>query len=71
MKQGRSVSHFMNIAKVTSILWEEHGDLSAQKLAMTEVRKARRARCRKRFHFWTSVASQLSDQSRAAVSKTR
>ena len=70
MKQERSVSHFMNIAKVTAILWEEHGDLSAQKLAMTEVRKARRARCRKRFHFWTSVASQLSDQSRAAVSKT-
>jgi len=70
MKQEWSVSHFMNIDKVAAILCEEHGDLYAQKLALAEVRRARRARSRKRFNFWMSVASQLADQSRAMVSET-
>ena len=63
MKQEQSVPRFMYATKVAARLTAEHGELPAQKLAMAELRKARRARSRKRFNFWMAVASQLGAQS--------
>jgi len=44
-------------------LHSQHGEVTARKLVASELRKARRARCRKRFIFWESVAAQLAEQS--------
>ena len=69
MKQEQSVSRFVYATKVAARLTAEHGELSAQKLAMAGLRKARRARSRKQFNFWMAVASQLGVQSTVTAAK--
>ena len=69
MKQEQSVSRFVYATKVAARLTAEHGELFAQKLAMAGLRKARRARSRRQFNFWTEVASQLGAQSSVTAAK--
>jgi hypothetical protein len=56
----QKVSCFNAVAKAAKHLHSQHGEVSARKLVASELRKARRARCRKRFIFWESVAAQLA-----------
>ena len=55
----QSVSHRMGVLTVVERLRDQHGQVRARKLAVLEQQKARRARCRKRFHFWGAVAGQI------------
>jgi hypothetical protein len=56
------VSCFNAVAKAAKHLHGQPGEMSARKLVASELRKARRARCRKRFIFWESVTSQLAER---------
>jgi len=49
----------MGVLDVVERLRNQHGQVGAYKLAVLEQQKARRARCRKRFHFWGTVAVQI------------
>jgi hypothetical protein len=62
MWEEQKVSCFNAVAKAAKHLHSQHGEVSARKLVASELRKARRARCRKRFIFWESVAAQLAEQ---------
>jgi hypothetical protein len=59
MWERQKASCFGAVAKAAKHLHSQHGEVSARKLVASELRKARRARCRKRFIFWESVAAQL------------
>jgi hypothetical protein len=67
MTEKQIVSNFINPTKAAGLLSSKHGDLSAQKLAMSELRKARRARSRRRFNFWATVATHLASRSEATT----
>jgi hypothetical protein len=62
MREKQKVSCFNAVSKAAKHLHSQHGEVSALKLVASELRKARRARCRKRFIFWESVAAQLAEQ---------
>ena len=47
------------VQTVIERLRNQHGQVGAHKLALLEQQKARRARCRKRFHFWGTVAGRI------------
>jgi hypothetical protein len=49
----------MSVLTVVERLSTQHGDAKAKKLAVLEQQRARRARCRKRFDFWGTVAEQI------------
>jgi hypothetical protein len=61
MWEKQKVSYFKGVSKAARHLHSQHGEVTAQKLVASELRKARRARCRKRFAFWESVAAELSE----------
>ena len=62
MWEKQKVPCFDAVAKAAKHLYSQHGEVSGRKLVASELRKARRARCRKRFIFWELVAAQLADQ---------
>ena len=49
----------MGVQTVIERLRNRHGQVRAHRLAVLEQQKARRARCRKRFQFWGTVADQI------------
>ena len=51
MWEKQEVSCFNAVARAAKHLHSQHGEVSARKLVASELRKARRARCRKRFIF--------------------
>jgi hypothetical protein len=57
----RIVSHFMKIPAAVELLRAQHGESQARKVALTEQRKARRARSKRRFTFWAEVAAQIKN----------
>jgi hypothetical protein len=58
----QSVSYRMGVLAAVERLRNQHGEAGAHKLAVLEQQKARRARCRKRFHFWWTVAGQIGNE---------
>jgi hypothetical protein len=42
-------------------LRERHGEANARKVALTEQRRARRARSKRRFAFWAAVATLIEN----------
>ena len=64
MWEKQKVSCFDAVAKAAKHLHSQHGEVCARKLAASELRKARRARCRKRFIFWELVARNLQSRAR-------
>jgi hypothetical protein len=61
MWEKQRVSYFNDVLNATRRLQSQHGEVTASKFVASELRKARRARCRKRFTFWASVAAQLAE----------
>jgi hypothetical protein len=61
LSKMQSVSHRMGVLAVVERLRNQHDQAAAYKLAVLEQQKARRARCRKRFHFWATVAGQIEN----------
>jgi hypothetical protein len=59
LSKMQSVSHRMGVLTVVERLRNQHGQVTAHKLALLEQQRARRARCRKRFDFWGTVAMQI------------
>ena len=64
----KSVSHHMGVQTVIEHLRIQHGQVRAHKLVLLEQQKARRARCRKRFHFSGAVASEIGIERQAGAS---
>ncbi len=59
MSKKQWVSHYLGVQTVIERLCNRHGQVRAHRLALLEQQKARRARCRKRFQFWETVAGQI------------
>jgi len=59
--RDRRVSHFMKVPAAVALLCEQHGEAEARSVALTEQRRARRARSKKRFAFWADVAAQIEN----------
>jgi hypothetical protein len=57
--RDRRVSHFMKAPAAAALLRERHGEANAWKIALTEQRRAKRARSKKRFAFWADVAAEI------------
>jgi hypothetical protein len=57
----RRVSHFMKAPAAVALLREQHGEADARKIALTEQRRAKRARSKKRFEFWAEVAARIEN----------
>ena len=57
----RRVSHFMKAPGAAAQLRERHGEANARKVALTEQRRARRARSKRRFNFWADVAALIEN----------
>jgi hypothetical protein len=55
------VSHFMMVPLAVALLRAHHGEANARKIALTEQRRAKRARSKKRFVFWGEVAAQIKN----------
>ena len=53
------MSRRMRVSAVIALLRDRHGEATACKMARLERLKARRARSRKRFDFWTAVATEM------------
>jgi hypothetical protein len=62
MWEKQKMSPFNAVAKAAKHLHSQHDEVSARKFVACELRKARRARCRKQFIFWESVAAQPAEQ---------
>ncbi len=56
---AHSMSLRMTVSAVIASLRDRHGEAAACKMARLEQLRARRARSRKRFDFWTAVATQM------------
>ena len=61
--QAKTVSHFMKATVAIEFLRAQHGEANARKIALKELRKAWRARSRRRFDFWSEVATQIENGS--------
>jgi hypothetical protein len=61
MWEKQKVSYFNGVLNAARRLQSQHGEVTSRKLVASELRKARRARSRKRFTFWESVAAQLAE----------
>ncbi len=59
LMDAESMSRRMSVSAAIALLSDRHGDATACKIARLEQLKARRARSRKRFDFWTAVATQM------------
>jgi hypothetical protein len=51
----------MKVPVAVALLRERHGGADARKIALTEQRRAKRARSRKRFAFWADVAAGIEN----------
>jgi hypothetical protein len=51
----------MKPSTAVALLLEQHGEAEARKIALTEQRRARRARSKKRFAFWADVAARIEN----------
>ncbi len=59
--RDRRVSQFMKAPVAVALLRERHGEADARKIVLTEQRRARRARSKKRFVFWGEVAARIEN----------
>jgi hypothetical protein len=59
--QESHVSHFMKPAAAVARLCAQHGELGAREIALKEQRRAKRARSKRRFVFWSEVATQIGE----------
>ena len=57
----RPLSHFMKVPLAVALLSDHHGEAEARKVALTEQRRAKRARSKKRFAFWADVAARIEN----------
>ena len=57
----RRVPHFMKAPLAVALLRAQHGEEIARKIALTEQRRAKRARSKKRFAFWAEVAARIEN----------
>jgi len=57
----RTVSHFMKAPAAVALLRAQYGEAEARKVALTEQRRAKRARSKKRFAFWGEVAARIEN----------
>ena len=60
-RERQAVSHFMKAPVAVALLRERHAEADARKIALTEQRRARRARSKKRFAFWADVAARIEN----------
>jgi hypothetical protein len=67
----RTVSHFMKAPVAVALLRERHGAADARKIALTEQRRAKRARSKKRFAFWADVAARIENGNSNNAAHTR
>ncbi len=51
----------MKAPVAVALLRERHGEADARKIALTEQRRAKRARSKKRFAFWADVAARIEN----------
>ena len=58
---AETMSRRMSVSAVIALLSDRHGEATACKMARNERLKARRARSRKRFEFWSAVATQMQE----------
>jgi hypothetical protein len=56
----RPISHFMKPPVAVELLRLRHGEANAREIAGQEQQRAKRARSKRRFEFWSEVAAQLS-----------
>jgi ADP-ribose pyrophosphatase YjhB (NUDIX family) len=57
----RTVAHFMKATAAAELLRAQHGEAEARKIALTEQRRARRARSKRLFAFWGEVAARIEN----------
>jgi hypothetical protein len=58
--QAKTVSHFMKATVAIEFLRAQHGEANARKIALKELRKATRARSRRRFDFGAKLQRRSS-----------
>jgi hypothetical protein len=51
----------MKVPAAVAVLRAQHGASEARKLALTEQRRARQARSKRRFAFWAEVAARIEN----------
>jgi hypothetical protein len=64
MSEIQFASHSMSVRTVVYQLCNWHGEAKAHELAVFELRRARRARSRRRVNFWAAVATQIRKEHR-------
>jgi hypothetical protein len=69
--RDRRVSHFMKAPLAVALLREQHGEAIARKIALTEQRRAKQARSKRRFAFWGEVAARIENGNCNNASDTR
>jgi hypothetical protein len=57
----RRVSPFLKVAVAAALLRAQHGEANARRIALTEQRRARHARSKRRFAFWADVAARIEN----------
>jgi hypothetical protein len=67
---GESLT-FMKATVAVALLREQYGEAIARKIALTEQRRAKRARSKRRFAFWTDVAARIENVSLNNAADTR
>jgi hypothetical protein len=67
----RTVSHFMKAPAAVAVLRERYGEANARKVAVTEQRRAKRARSKRRFTFWADVAMRIESGKGDSATNTR